>query len=89
MRFPLLRSTTVRPTSVLTLADLRAGDRARIGCVDCANKNRCERLLAYGLTQGQVVTLLQTSPAFVIRIDETELALDELIARCILVEPLR
>src|SRR5690242_16913955 len=73
-------------SAVLTLADLQAGESARIACVQCAQAARCERLQAYGLAQGQVVTLLQVSPAIVLRVDETELALDTDMARCVQVE---
>lgn len=66
-----------------TLADLHAGEKARIDCVVCEHATRCERLQAYGLTEGQLITLVQKSPAYVVRVDETELALDGEIARCI------
>ena len=72
--------------AVLTLADLHAGETARVACVQCAQAARCERLQAYGLAQGQVFTLLQHTPVFVIRVDETELALDAEVARCVQVE---
>lgn len=67
----------------LTLADLHSGECARIGCLECPQAGRCERLMAYGLVQGQIVQIMQDTPAFVIRVDQTELALDERVARCI------
>ncbi len=69
-----------------TLADLRAGETARIACVECERAERCERLLAYGLIEGQLITLVQRAPAFVIRVEQTELALDEEVARCVKVK---
>jgi hypothetical protein len=36
--------------------------------------------------QGQLILLLQTKPAFLIRVEQTELALDHEVARCIQVE---
>jgi Fe2+ transport system protein FeoA len=82
------RTGRARPytPAVLTLADMRAGETARIACVQCTHAARCERLQAYGLAQGQLVTLLQSSPAFVLRVDETELALDADVARCVQIE---
>ncbi len=71
-----------------TVADLQPGESARVDCLYCERAARCERLMAYGLTQGQTVTLVQRSPAYVVRVEETELALDEEMARCIGVEPL-
>lgn len=70
-----------------TLADLTAGARAQIACIECPQAASCERLMAYGLVQGQTVYVVQKHPAFVIRVDETELALDELVARCIHILP--
>ena len=72
--------------AVLTVADMHAGETARVSCVQCSQAARCERLQAYGLAQGQMVTLLQATPAFVLRVDETELALDVEVARCVQVE---
>lgn len=71
---------------MMTLADLKAGESARIACLVCDRAGRCERLLAYGLVEGQTITLLQKSPAYVVRVDETELALDEEVARCVRLE---
>ena len=70
-----------------TLADLQPGESARVGCLHCERAARCERLMAYGLVQGQMVTLVQRAPAFVVRVEETELALDEEVARCIEIMP--
>jgi Fe2+ transport system protein FeoA len=72
---------------VLFLNDLKAGQRARIACLQCPHIASCDRLMAYGLTPGQSILLIQKHPAFVIRVDATELALDELVARCIRVYP--
>jgi Fe2+ transport system protein FeoA len=79
------RAKTNAPTDAkpFTLADLAAGQRAEIACLECPHAASCERLMAYGLVQGQTVLLVQRHPAFVIRIDETELALDEFVAQCI------
>jgi ferrous iron transport protein A len=79
-------STRANAPLVRTLLDMRDGETARIACVQCSQAARCERLMAYGLAQGQLVTLLQSRPAFVVRVDETELALDAEVARCIQVE---
>lgn len=86
---PKQNATPASRQSARTLADLSAGERAQIACVQCDRAASCERLIAYGLVQGQSVLLVQKYPAFVIRIDETELALDELVARCVLVHPIR
>jgi|GEM_PF-6207350 Fe2+ transport system protein FeoA len=83
---PQQNATREPNPSPRTLADLAPGERAQISCVQCAHAASCERLMAYGLVQGQTILLVQKYPAFVLRVDETELALDELVARCIQVE---
>lgn len=83
---PKQNTTPESNSAARTLADLSAGERAQISCLQCEHAASCERLMAYGLVQGQTILLVQKYPAFVIRIDETELALDELVARCIQVE---
>ncbi|MBI4671530.1 MAG: ferrous iron transport protein A [Chloroflexi bacterium] len=80
---PPAKTNTPPDAKPFTLADLAAGQRAEIACLECPHAASCERLMAYGLVQGQSVLLVQKLPAFVIRIDETELALDEFVARCI------
>ena len=80
--------TDLAPAERRSLATLHRGDTACIACIECACAARCERLMAYGLVQGQMIRVIQTSPAFVIRVDETELALDQEVALCIRVEPL-
>ncbi len=72
----------------LTLADLRPGQSGRIVGVSTHRAGRAERLIAYGLVRGQVIRLVQKNPAFVIRVEETELALDAEVARGIRIDPL-
>lgn len=83
VKHPKPNATSESHQNARTLADLSAGQRAQIACLSCENAASCERLMAYGLVQGQSVLLVQKHPAFVIRVDETELALDEFVARCI------
>jgi Fe2+ transport system protein FeoA len=49
--------------------------------------SRASRLTAFGLTPGTVVSLIQRTPAPVVRIGETELALSEEICGQIHVRP--
>ncbi|MBI5877430.1 MAG: ferrous iron transport protein A [Chloroflexi bacterium] len=73
--------------SVLTLADLASGQSACVTHLTATHPGRSERLMAYGIAPGQVITLVQRHPAFVVRVDETELALDADVARCVAVDP--
>jgi Fe2+ transport system protein FeoA len=48
--------------------------------------SRSERLAALGVTPGAQVTVLQTFPGIVFACDQTELAIERLVARAIWVE---
>jgi DtxR family Mn-dependent transcriptional regulator/ferrous iron transport protein A len=71
-----------RPQSV---TDLQPGQRAEVVEIVSADRNRLARLSSYGLMPGCQISLRQRSPAFVLAIDETEVALDTRVAREILV----
>ena len=47
---------------------------------------RAERLMALGVTPGARVRVLQRFPGFVFECDQTELAVEPLVARAIIVE---
>ncbi len=48
---------------------------------------RHQRLAVFGMVPGARITVIQQRPACVVKVDETELALDPEIARDILVHP--
>jgi Fe2+ transport system protein FeoA len=50
------------------------------------NAERAERLRALGVTPGARVKVLQRFPGFVFECDQTELAVEPVVARAILVE---
>jgi Fe2+ transport system protein FeoA len=66
------------------LTELRVGEYGEITQVRSRSRSRLARLGAYGVVAGVQVTLVQKKPAFVIRVGETELALDDAVARDIL-----
>ena len=68
-----------------SLEQLRSGESAELVELSCASSSRRNTLTVFGLTPGTVITLLQRSPSFVIRVGETELGLDREIARGIFV----
>jgi Fe2+ transport system protein FeoA len=72
----------------LLLTQLPAGARARLVRIEGPRENRRKTLAVYGFTTGCEITLLQQRPAVVIRVDQTEIALDEEIAREIIVKPI-
>jgi len=67
----------VPPGSVMRLAELGAG-------IDPVQR---EQLTAYGLAPDQLLQVLQQNPMTVILTDEVELALEQVVARQIWVEP--
>jgi Fe2+ transport system protein FeoA len=76
------------PPGVRTAAELRPGQKATVLCLGSTVTDRHHTLTVYGLGPDAEITLVQHQPACVIRIGETELALDFDIARDILVQPL-
>jgi Fe2+ transport system protein FeoA len=76
------------PPGVRTAAELRPGQRATVLCLGSTVTDRHRTLTVYGLGPDAEITLVQHQPACVIRIGETELAIDSDIARDILVQPL-
>ncbi len=75
------------PETVRAVSDLRPGTRASVLCLGPTATERHRTLTVFGLVPGADVTVLQQQPACVIKVGETELALDREIAREILVEP--
>ena len=76
------------PPGVRTAAELRPGQKATVLCLGSTVTDRHRTLTVYGLGPEAEITLVQHQPACVIRIGETELAIDSDIARDILVQPL-
>jgi FeoA domain len=73
-----------------TLADVPPGCQAKVcGYLDGFPSDRRATLQAYGLTTDGWVTVLQHSPVTVIRLDHTELALENELAFGIQVEQIR
>ena len=68
------------------LSRLKPGARGRIARVPRDLTSRAERLAALGVTPGATVTVLQTFPGIVFECDQTELAVERMVARSILVE---
>lgn len=73
---------------VSKLARLGVGKRARVAFLTPSFHKRFDRLAAFGLNPGAELILHQRKPAYVVRLGETELALDNEIANEIFVRPL-
>jgi Fe2+ transport system protein FeoA len=68
------------------LASLEVGESGVVMRVLRDNPERAERLKALGVTPGARVRVLQRFPGFVFECDQTELAVEPVVARAILVE---
>lgn len=68
------------------LASLAVGQSGVVLRVLRDNPERAERLKALGVTPGARIRVLQRFPGFVFECDQTELAVEPVVARAILVE---
>lgn len=75
-----------RLSAAKTVREMKPGDHATVLCVGGRKASRQNALAVFGLVPGAEIVLVQHRPACVIRIGETELALDREIALEILVE---
>ncbi|WP_457555889.1 metal-dependent transcriptional regulator [Candidatus Pyrohabitans sp.] len=73
---------------VLPLTELEVGSEAKIVFIAPRSHATLDRLGSIGIVPGSVLRLHQKRPAFVVRVGETELALDEEVARQIYVKRL-
>lgn len=71
---------------LVPLAHLKPGTRGRVVRVTRDLTSRAERLAAMGVSAGASIVILQTFPGIVFECDQTELAVERLVARSILVE---
>jgi DtxR family Mn-dependent transcriptional regulator len=71
--------------AIVNLCDLVPGEEGRIAYIRPKNHTRLHRLSAFGIVPGVTVKLHQTYPAFCIKFEETELAIDPDVAEDIFV----
>jgi DtxR family Mn-dependent transcriptional regulator len=64
-------------TSVVSLKELSPGERGKITYIKPAKHSNFHQLISFGLHPGVIVTVHRTSPAFCIKFENTELAIDE------------
>ncbi len=73
---------------IVRLSKLGLGARSRVAFLTPSFHKRFDRLAAFGINPGAELHLHQRKPAYVVRLGETELALDQDIAAEIFVKPL-
>lgn len=69
------------------LGDLAPGAVAKVLEIDVTISRWRERLIAYGLSPGREVEVVQQSPVTVVRVERIDLAFESQIAAGILVSP--
>ena len=73
---------------VICLRDLPVGQQARLAYMSSSSHKRLDQLSSVGLLPGAIVHLHQRSPAFIVDIGQTSLALDKEIVSGIYVRPM-
>jgi Fe2+ transport system protein FeoA len=73
-------------SEVLSLTSLTDGQAGEVVSLNSRQPNRRNTLAVFGLVPGSRFVLLQKRPTFVVRVGETELALEPAIAHEILVK---
>jgi ferrous iron transport protein A len=68
-----------------TVAAMRPGDRGTVTALDTGDAAQARKLVALGVVPGCEVELERRAPAFVLRLGRTSLAIDEALARSVVV----
>ena len=71
--------------TVVSLIELKASEKGKITYIKPGSHSNLHQLISMGLQPGVVVTVHRVNPAFCIKFENTELALDAAIARNIFV----
>ena len=69
-----------------SLQILKPGDIAQVTAINTQNADRLHKLSALGLVPGSLIKLQQRQPAYVVRVGETQLSLDDAVASEIMVQ---
>ncbi|MBN1655049.1 MAG: metal-dependent transcriptional regulator [Deltaproteobacteria bacterium] len=70
---------------VINLTDLKPGERGKVSYIKPSNHSQLHQLLSFGVNPGVELTVHRTVPTLCIKFENTELALDEEIAKNIFV----
>ena len=76
------------PAQTWPLGDLRPGEEGRVAYIETGDGRRLEQLSGLGIVPDAVLRLIQKRPAPVVKVGETEVAIDFDIAQQIYVTPL-
>jgi DtxR family Mn-dependent transcriptional regulator len=79
------RGVKVVNNTVVSLSDLKPGEKGKITYIKPGSHSNLHQLISLGLNPGVVVTVHRKNPAFCIKFENTELAIDEQIVKNIFV----
>jgi len=82
------RNVKVVNNTVVSLNTLKPSEKGKITYIKPGSHSNLHQLISFGLNPGVVVTVHRKKPAFCIKFENTELALDEEIVKNIFVWPL-
>lgn len=74
-------------SDVINGLQMDVGKRYSVKSIRNATESTIHRLINFGLTPESIINLEQKIPVYIIKIGETELALDREVIRCIYVKP--
>lgn len=78
---PCCRETRSMLGSVVaSLTALRVGEQGTVAYLNTSKYDRIKKLYAFGIVPGVPVELIQRSPAFVLKVEETQIALEQAVA---------
>jgi len=70
---------------IISLDKLIPGEKGRIAYITTLEHPQLHKLLSLGIVPGKIIHLHQTQPAYIVKIEETQLALEENLAKSIYV----
>jgi Fe2+ transport system protein FeoA len=73
-------------TKTRTLREMKSGQRGRIVSFHADDPSYLHKVMALGVLPGEQMEVLQTFPAYVIKVGHTQLALDKHLAQIVEVE---
>ncbi|MBP7867815.1 MAG: FeoA domain-containing protein [Acidobacteria bacterium] len=65
---------------VAPLPQIKVGEPAVVSYISSRNYNRIKKLYSFGIHPGTAVTLVQRSPAVVVKVEETQVAIEQSVA---------
>lgn len=77
------------PGIAIRLSDARAGERVRITALDVGNRETIQKIILMGALPGKTIEAIQSFPAFLVGLGNSQFAIDRELAEKIVVQPWR